>query len=292
MARVETLEHEPGRGRRFRAAGASTLGSWAAVAGAWTLIAVLASACHEQSAPPPSTPHAVRYQLDWSWDDVKRAADGSFWEITNNLGYRVRVNRAYVSSYSMELVECPRDATPVAKLETLLCSMIEGTAVAGHASGTPNPAAIRALRVESLTDPAWSEAGVVMLAPQAYCQLHYLVARASRDAQGLPAELDMVDTSLHIEGTYRAPGAPTEVPFTVHTAAAYGALFDHSINPSAPIHVDTGSATTQVIVRRHLGRIFDGVDFAQMRPPVAANQILKSLVDHAEVEINSSHVQP
>ena len=92
-------------------------------------------------------------------------------------------------------------ASPVALLGSVFWSAIEGTAYAGHATGTPNPAAIRAMQVESLTAPAAREVGVVLLPPQTYCQLHYLVARAGHDAAGLPGELDMVDVSVHVEGT-------------------------------------------------------------------------------------------
>jgi hypothetical protein len=243
----------------------------------------------QQAAPRPRsrTAHQVRYQLDWVWDGVTKTSDGTAWEVTNDLGYRVRVTRGYVTTYSMELVECPKGtaATPVASLGTLLWSIVEATAYAGHATGTPNPAAIRPMQVESLTAPTARQVGAVLLAPQTYCQLHYLVARAGREAPGLPADLDMVDTSLHIDGTYRAPGTTADTAFTLHTAVAYGALFDHTASSPAALHVDTGTSATQVTVRRHLGRIFDSVDFVNMTDRMVAGQVLKSLIDHVQVEI-------
>jgi hypothetical protein len=249
---------------------------------------MLASGCEPQAAPPKATPHAVYYQLDWVWDRVERAPDGSWWEVMNDLGYRVRVTRGYLTSYSMELVECTNaPAAPLAAAGRFLGQLAEGVAYAGHSGGTPNPAALRAMQVESLLAPALREAGAVTLAPQAYCQLHYLVARAGRDAHGLPAALDMVDASLHIDGTYRPPGGAADVPFVVHTGAAHGALFDRTIRCAAPLRVDTGSAATRITVRRHLGAVFDGVEFARMRPPVVANRVLQSLIDHADVEITS-----
>jgi hypothetical protein len=248
---------------------------------------LLLSGCSH--SPPSPTAHRVRYQLDWVLDGVRKTADGKAWEVTNDLGYRVRVTRGYVTSYSMELVECPKNtaATPLARLGTLLWPVVEGTAYAGHLTGTPNPAAIHPMQVESLTEPVPHEVGTVLLAPQAYCQLHYLVARAGRDAPGLPADLDMVDTSLHIDGTYQAPGTAADVPFTVQTASAYGALFDHAVNSAAPIHVDTGRSALEVTVRLRLGKIFDGVDFVKMTDRMVAGQVLRSLVNHAEVEIKS-----
>ena len=243
--------------------------------GAWFVGLLLTSACRPAAAPP--APHEVRYRLDWAWDDAVKTTDGVAWEVTNDLGYRVRLTRGFITSYSMELVECPK---------TALLSL-RGVALAGHSSGTPNPAAIRPIQVESLTEPTAREVGTVLLQPQAYCQLHYLIARAAREAVGLPPDLDMVDTSLHVEGTERPPGASTEAPFALHTALANGALVDRA--GDAALHVDTGRETARVTVRRHLGRMFDGVDFATMTPQMVAGQILKSLVAHVEVTIESGH---
>jgi hypothetical protein len=49
--------------------------------------------------------------------------------------------------------------------------------------------------------------------------------------------------------------------------------------------VNTGVAAMDVEVRRHLGRMFDGVDFIHMGERAVALQILKALVDHVDVEI-------
>ncbi len=181
------------------------------------------------------------------------------------------MTRGYVTTYSMELVECPK----VGALRSLL---EPPSAWAGHSSGTPNPAAIRPMQVESLVAPTDREVGTVTLAPQPYCQVHYLIARAGHDSPGLPSDLDMVDASLHVEGTYRAPGSTSPTPFTIHTAIANGRLFDQ-------LHVDTGRATTRVTVRRHLGSLFDAVDFATMPDAVRAERILESIIDHAGIEI-------
>ena len=236
-----------------------------------------------RSAPPetPPGPHEVRYRLAWSSDGVERAAGGS-WEVTNDLGYRIRVTRGWVASYSMELVECPKES---ALTRLLAAALLPRSAFAGHLSGTPNPAAIHPAQVESLLDPGSREVGSVTLAPQAYCKLHYLVARAGRESPGLPPELDMVDVSLHVEGTYRAPGSTTDVPFTIHTASAYGQLFESAGSPAAPIRVDTGRSALQVEVRRKLARMFDGVDFAHMTDKNIALQALRSLVNSAEIQV-------
>jgi len=235
-----------------------------------------------QPAPPAAAPHPVHYRLTWAANDVEATPDGSAWEVTTNVGYRVRVTRGWVTSYSMELVECPRSA---AADDGVLWPLVTATAWAGHNAGTPNPAAIRPMQVESLMNGASHEAGTVTLAPQPYCQLHYLVARAGHDSPGLPAELDMVDVSLHVEGTYRAADATTDAAFTIHTASAYGQLFARVGNPPTPLHVDPGRGALDVEIRRRRSRLFDGVDFARMPVKTAALRMLQALVDGVEVEV-------
>ena len=250
------------------------------------LLAVLAAGCMSTPSPPTPGPHEVRYRLTWERDGVRTTSDGG-WEVANDLGYLVHVTRGWVTSYSMELVECPKDAADATpwNVGDVLWPALESPAWAGHMAGTPNPAAIRPMQVESLTDVEPHQAGTVTLAPQAYCKLHYLVARAGHDSPGLPPDLDMVDTTLHLDGIVRAPGASSDVPLTVHTALAYGQLFERAATPPAAIHVDSGLGAMEVEVRRHLGRMFDGVDFAKMADRAVALQILKALVDHVDVEI-------
>jgi hypothetical protein len=260
--------------------------------GVWLLGLLLIGACGASPEPPSAGAwHEVRYRLEWAWDDATRIENGPAWEVTNDRGYRVRVTRGYVTSYSMELVECPRDAgaSPGERLGSLLGWTVEGTAWAGHSAGTANPAAIRPMQVESLTEPTARDVGQVLLAPQAYCQLHYLIARAGREAPGLPPDVEMVDASLHVDGTYQARDASAATPFTLHTAVANGGLFDRPAGSRAAMRVDTGKNAARVIVRRHLGRIFDGVEFASMTEHQVAGEILKSLIDHVEVEIDILH---
>ena len=271
---------EPVRRRRARAG---------AIVTAWTIGACAlgfggASGCRE--APPPS-PHRVEYRLTWAGDDgVTPAGDGA-WSVTTDLGYRVRVARGWITSYSMELVECPKEAREDAVAPfALFATMLDARAAwAGHLSGTPNPAAIRPMQVESLTEPSSHDVGAVTLAPQPYCQLHYLVARAGKDSPGLPADLDMVDASLHLEGTYQARDADRATPFTVHTDVAYGQLFDHTAPGGTVLHVDTGREAVRVEVQRRRSHMFDHVDFARMADRQLALRILTSLVDDVAVAI-------
>lgn len=255
------------------------------------LVATLAAACAQAPSPPsaavPSAggPHAVTYRLEWA-NDVVAAPAGGF-TVTSDLGYTVRVARGWITSYGVELVECPRGAipTPLARAGDRLWSLIEGTAWAGHTSDAPNPAAVHPMQVESLTDAAASEIATPALAPQAHCKLHYLLARAGADARGLPPEPDMVGRSLHVEGAYRAPGASSDVPFTLDGASAYGALVERVDGDTHPLHLDTGAGAARVTLRRHRAHMFDGVDLAHVPERAAVLQVLRAIVEHVDVRV-------
>lgn len=273
---------QAGRVRRCRLRVGAIATVWAI--GACALGLGGASGCRE--APPPPSPHRVEYRLTWGRDDgVTPGGDGS-WSVTNDLGYRVRVARGWITSYSMELVECPKESRGEASPFGLLAAALGARAAwAGHLSGTPNPAAIRPMQVESLIEPVSHDVGAVTLAPQPYCQLHYLVARAGKDSPGLPADLNMVDASLHLEGTYQARDADRATPFTVHSDVAYGQLFNHVAPAGTSLHVDSGREAVRVEVRRRRSRMFDHVDFARMADRQLALRVLTSFVDDAEVAI-------
>lgn len=282
-----------GTGGRAAATASARLRSRPAAAGA-LLLSLLASACTRTPEPTPArdaAPHVVTYALDWAHDDAgvaSRGTDGAF-TVANDLGYTVRVTRGWITSYGVELVECPRAAAaapaPLARAAALVWSAIEGTAWAGHSTDTPNPAAAHPMQVESLVAPEAHDVARIELAPQAYCKLHYLLARAGAEARDLPREPDMVGTSLHVEGTYRAPGSSSDVPFTLHTASAYGALLEHAGADPQPLRVDTGDGDARITIRRHRARMFDGVDLARVSERAAAMQVLRALVEHVDVRI-------
>lgn len=260
------------------------------------LLSLGAAACAQApAAAAPSgavPPHVVTYTLDWAPDDTvvpAAGADGAF-TVTSDLGYVIRVRRGWMTSYGIELVECAREASPapLARAGALLWSAVESTAWAGHSTDTPNPAAAHPMQVESLVDPRTHDVARLELAPQAYCKLHYLLARAGAEARDLPREPDMVGSSLHVEGTYRAPGSTAEVPFTLHTASAYGALVEHAGADAQPLRVDTGDRDARVTVRRRRARMFDGVDFAHVNERAAAMQVLRALVEHVDVSVGGT----
>lgn len=67
----------------------------------------------------------------------------------------------------------------------------------------------------------------------------------------------MIDRSLYITGTYRAPGSTSDVPFTVDSSLAWGALLALlDLPPTATNHLT-------VVIGRPLATLFDDLDFSQ-----------------------------
>lgn len=209
----------------------------------------------------------VVYLLSWDLDRVLRAADGTSWTVTTDLGYEVRVAAGYLTSHTAELIAC--DRRPGA-LAWLAFSLMPRPAHATHALAL-DPSAFHRARIESLT--AARTARVVRPVPraQAYCEAHYLVARAGGTATAMPAEVDMTDRSLYVRGVYgKANGMRTA--FEITTTVAHGWR-------GAVERIDAGPGPIAVHVERRLGTLFDGLDFARVPEREWPRRMLANLID-------------
>ena len=261
----------------------------------WLIVAVALSAmalvsCRSHTAS--SSPHTVSYRLVWSSQGTVAEPHGNGWQTTNDRGYRVHVEHGYLADYSMELVECPRAAL-VSDIESLWAWFPLRTASAGHMPTTPNPAAIHTPHIEALHAPTDFNVGSMLLAPQSYCRVHYLIARANRSAVGLPDDVDMVERSLYVRGTAQATATTEPHPFELATSAANAVLTD--LFPpgrfgaqGAAIIVDTGRENVRVVIHRQLRSLFDGVDFDTMTVARIERQVLQNIIDHTEIAVQTS----
>lgn len=253
----------------------------------WFVVSVVLSAAGLagcRSSPAPSTPHTVTYRLEWSQEGIATDPDSTGWQVTNDRGYRVHVERGYLADYSMELVECPKD--PVAWFAAR-------PAWAGHAPTTPNPAAIHTPHIEALHAPVDFDVGSMLLGAQRYCRVHYLIARANRSAVGLPDDVDMVERSLYVRGTSQGATAAAPRPFELSASAANAALTElfppgRFGTHDAAIIVDTGRENARVVIRRVLKSLFDGVDFDTMPAARIERQVLQNLIDHTAIAVQRS----
>jgi hypothetical protein len=247
-------------------------------------VALPSQSCHSPDSAPPAA-HSVSYQLEWRRRGGVDPPSDAPLEITNDLGYLVRVTRGYVVTRSIEMIPCAIPS-PVSLLDTIDRMIGPRPAFAGH-SAIPDPSSTKSPTVESLLQRGPRQLPALYPGARMYCRAHYLIARADPQSAGLPTEIDMVDQTLRVEGTFQRRGEATATPFTVTSAVANGKLFELGTqSPSAAARrLDTTSESAIVIVRRNLDTIFDRVDFATMNEKRMAREMLQNLVDGAELEV-------
>jgi hypothetical protein len=261
----------------------------------WLPLAVLLTVVGQagcRSDPARAVLHTVSYRLEWSHEGIQLEPTGAGWWTTTDRGYRVHIERGYLVNYSMELVECPKEAL-ASDAETQWAWFAVQPAWAGHAPTTPNPAAIYTPHIEALHAPTNFEVGSRLLAAQRYCRVHYLIARANRSAVGLPDDVDMVERSLYVRGTYQAAAAAAPRSFELATSAANAVLTelfppDHFGAQGSAFVVDTGREDARVVIHRTLKSLFDGVDFDTMPPARIERQVLQNLIDHTDIAVHTS----
>lgn len=230
--------------------------------------------------------HHVRYVLEWKRGTVRDLAPAGGWEVVNDLGFTVRVTRAYVVSRSIELVPCAPRAVSLRRLERFFSPP---PALAGHGTSADPSASPRA-EVESLAPAAPRELARVYPGARTYCRAHYLMARADAHAAALPADVDMIDRTLRIAGHVQPPDAAGFTPFAVATAVANGTLVD--LHTTGVAGLDSGRASAVIVVRRNLDTIFDRVDFGTMTEKRMAREILHNLIAGVEIEVRVDPDEP
>lgn len=266
-----------------------------------------ASACTgapEPAALPPLG-GTIRYHFTWDTQGVDFADDGQGWQIENDRGYTITVNRALFVSYSAELMPCeapqvPVAAEPVGKPTAALrpWSWLAVTpAFAGHSLLEMNPARILPHRSESLLKPETALAGEATPAAELFCGVHYLVARAQKGAEIPEEDADIMGKSLLIDGSYRKGDDGTETTFEIRSTAANGRIWKIAEGlpdwqePESEADLrhetvfDSARSEIDVTITRRLGVLFNEVDFAVMSERAISWVVLRNLMATAQLEI-------
>lgn len=226
----------------------------------------------------------ITYHLDWTQDRISPNEDGQGWSVINDLGYHVAVERGYLVTASVQLVPCPK-ADQGGAASWLIDRLLPRPAYAGH-GGEQDESKTTLPYVESLTEPSLVNLDTVPVPHGAlYCQAHYLVAYGIEAAKNLPAEPNMVGTSLLVEGMVRASQTGPARPFSIKTDLVWGTITD--LRPTAGtadhLRLTTGRDAVTVTLRRDLGTLFDGVDFDHMTEIDQAKAVLRSVTNQTQV---------
>ncbi|MEC9073184.1 MAG: hypothetical protein VX938_12410 [Myxococcota bacterium] len=238
-------------------------------------------------APDPDQLGGVSYILSWTSSQAHEIATG--WEVTNDLGYRVRLTSGWLTTYSVQLVPCSGDDR---EDNGWLRRLLGGRpAYAGH-GGSTDPSAITIAHVEELTTPTDQLLGPVEPGEGRYCQVHYLLGPAEGGARGLPETPDLMDSSLFLQGAWGAPGAAPTQPFQIQSSLAMGEMMylyppDRPGDADASFALDTGTSNATVRVTRNLDTLFDGVDFGLMDDVGLQKAVLQAVVKSLEITVES-----
>jgi hypothetical protein len=230
----------------------------------------------------------ITYYLDWTQDRIRLHEDGQGWSVINDLGYHVSVERGYLVTGSVQLVPCPR-ADRGGAASWLIDRLLPPPAYAGH-GGEWDESKSTLPYVESLTGPSHVKLETVSVPRAAlYCQAHYLVAYGVESAKNLPSELDMIGTSLLVEGMVRAAETGPAQPFSIKTELVWGTITDLRpvAGPADHLRLTTGGDAVTVTLRRDLGALFDGVDFDRMIELDQAKAVLRSVTNQTQVFVEA-----
>ena len=217
----------------------------------------------------------VRYTLDWDLDRTRRHPAGG-WSVRTDRGYSVRVTEGRLVTSNLELVPCHAlEASPATA--SLFGQIGPAAVLAGHSSLLPNESKISRSYEEDLADPAalFLEARVVT--DPEYCQAHYLVARPRRSRPGTLA--------LDIAGTWARPEGGAAGGFRIQSAGAYGQFLEFSAGGGARIERRAIVGGIDVTVRRSLGSLFDGIDFAAGAAQASGMRVMRRLVADTAIVI-------
>lgn len=208
----------------------------------------------------------VVYALVWDTDRITRDGDGA-WEVTNDLGYRIRLTSGWMVTYSVQLVPCP-ETTLGSTLRRWLGS---GSALAGH--GSDNDVSLGGPpRVESLTRLEDLTLGPVGASGGSYCMTHVLIARGDAFTTAVSEGRVVDGVSLHLEGSWTPPTGGDPTPFSWETGSNRGG-FNELEDP-----FDSSSSGGRFTITRRPGELFDGIDMALADPALAPRAALKNLV--------------
>lgn len=247
------------------------------------LLCHLVLACSQEDAESPL--HDISYVLTWNTDGVEFKEDG--FSLKNNLGIDVHIDTAYLVLYSTQMVACETNDSILGRIYDWLMPRI---AYAGHGGENRDPSAMLIPTVEDVLNPQRLELGSQAVSDMLYCQIHYLVGRAEDNAQFLPAEPDLVGTSLYLRGTWSSNDSEDSSEFLVETSTAYGALkYLYPVqsygDEGAAYELDMNQTGAEVVIERYLATMFDNVDWREMNDTAVERKVLANIIDQLQITV-------
>lgn len=253
-----------------------------------TLAAVLCTAAFAFGASPVSAQNAPQASvsatvtLAWNTDGVS-LKDGRM-SLTNNLGYRIVLDQAYIVNLSVELIPCQEwSRTPVGGIGAKLHAFLFGrSAHAGH-SLFGSPSKLQNSVAESLLGSVPMTLGEINLPDVEYCRVHYLLGRAWAVTKALPSSPNLLNLSLYLSGNYYQTGKNEAQAFLIKTSEASGRI----LTMAAARDDREFPNPARITVTRRLSGLFDGIDFSNSGSAETARAVFRNLVTGASVSVGN-----
>lgn len=215
------------------------------------------------------------YRHDWIWGDASALAGGVGFSVTTDLGYRVEIERAWLTNYSVALVPCPE---PIFEDEpwAVLADWAIPTAVAGDGSET-DASSIDNPLVEDLAVPRTTTMGTVEFPLGDYCRVHVLSASAPAEARS-EVDGDPTRVTVLLEGRVLAPTSDSWESLSVRSSLANGTFVE------LPRDVDVEGAL-DVTVHRRLDTLLHGIEFDLASAAEVERQVLLNLMGDVSIDV-------
>ncbi|MCO4773890.1 MAG: hypothetical protein KDA24_27910 [Deltaproteobacteria bacterium] len=228
----------------------------------------------------------VDWNLTWRGDAVE-----SGWSTTNDLGITFTVSEGWLLDYSATLVRCNESVAtraPVAprgRRTFSPWSLLGGTAHAGH-EVYDDPSAVEPQWGEALEMLAPVHLGTRSFAPDVYCGVHWLVARAD---QGVQSEggTDLSGTSLRLAAHWATDGDEGEL--VIDSDFTQGVVLEF---PDEALKAPTEATVAHLSLVRDEQGLFDGVDPRAMNEYAIAWAVLENVAAHVRLEVTLNEPAP
>lgn len=225
---------------------------------------------------------AAVWTLAWDTEGVTFSEEGGL-DVETNLGYRVHVASAWILSHSVSFGRCDGAAGGGAGQQAWW-SRLPVRAAHAHTEDT-DPSTIESSWIEDVTRAREVELSTAFPAAR-YCRAHWLLARPTDPATGAEG-VSMENRSIVVTGTFERGGE--RVDFGIDTWWPHGSLLDLPDIIGSPEYEvarrDGGARHAFVRVIRHLGTMFDGVDFEVASQDQIDGTVIDNLVDGTDMEI-------
>jgi len=192
----------------------------------------------------------------------------------NSEGIKITLTKAYLVIWSIRL-ESDCNTTLFTQLRQTIFNQFIPTALA-HTETTPTQLGVPNVINLLAADLTELELGTINPPPGHYCGMTVELLKADADTQKLPADINMINRMLYLEGQYLPLGTSQPVAFTV--ALAKTPLPRH-LRLVTPLTLSSDQRTARLTTRIYYDRWFDGLNLSTLDDETQQDLLLNNLVN-------------